>query len=79
MRSRGKKAGSTGGRSFDTVGPIPLAITRSGSSVILSYGAGTLLESTNVAGPYVPVTGASAPSFTTTPSGAAKFYRVLVQ
>jgi hypothetical protein len=72
-------AGSAGGRSFDTVGPIPLAITRSGGSLTLSYAAGTLLESPNVAGPYVPVTGANAPSFTTTPSGAAKFYRVLVQ
>jgi hypothetical protein len=74
-------AGSTGGRSFDTVGPIPLAITRSGSSLILSYAAGTLLQSSTLGAGAVwePVPGASAPSFTVTPSGAAKYYRVLVQ
>jgi len=72
-------AGSTGGRSFDTVGPIPLSITLVGNAAVLSYGAGTLLESTNVASFYSPVIGASAPTYTTSPSGAAKYYRVQVQ
>jgi len=74
-------AGSTGGRSFDTVGPIPIAIAQSGGRLILNYGAGTLLESTTL-GPsasWTPVPGASAPSYTVTPSGTGKYYRVLVQ
>ena len=74
-------AGSTGGQSFDTVGPIPLAITRSGGSVTLYYAAGTLLQSSTLgAGAvWVSVPGASVPSFTVTPSAAAQYYRVLVQ
>jgi hypothetical protein len=75
-------AGSLGGRSFDTVGPIPLAIAHDGSSLILNYASGTLQQSSAV-GPsavWTTVPGASAPSYKIlTPSGAGKFYRVLVQ
>ena len=73
--------GSSTGRSFDSVGPIPLGLTRSGGSLILTFGAGTLLQSTNL-GPtesWTAVPGATAPSFTITPSGTSKYYRVQVR
>jgi len=72
-------AGRVGGNSFDTVGPIPLSITPIGGNLVISYGAGTLLEAANVTGPYTPVVGAAAPQYSTSPSGAAKFYRVQIQ
>ena len=78
-----ESAGSTSGRSFNTVGPssVTITTTRSGGNIILSYSAGTLLSSTNL-GPsaqWKTVTGASPPSYTVTPSGAGMFYRVQVQ
>jgi hypothetical protein len=78
-----ESAGKTAGRSFDTVGPVTviLTITRSGADLILNYDSGTLQQSSTL-GPsadWQPVPGASAPSHTVTPSGPAKFYRVLVQ
>ncbi|MCX6923926.1 MAG: hypothetical protein NT154_12070, partial [Verrucomicrobia bacterium] len=73
-----ESAGSTYGRSFNTVAPPSsnLTITRSGTSIVINYSSGTLLGSTNVSTGYAPVSGANPPSYTVTPSGAAKFYRV---
>jgi hypothetical protein len=78
-----ESAGSTSGHSFDTVAPpsFTLTITRSGGNVVLNYSSGTLLSSTNL-GPsaaWSAVPNANPPSFTVTPSGAGKFYRVQVQ
>ena len=73
-------AGSTAGRSFNTVGPasVTLTITRSGANIVLGYTAGTLLQSSNLGTGafWETVPGASAPSYTVTPTNAAKFYRV---
>ena len=68
--------GNTYGRTFDTYGPVVLTLRRSGTAMELSWQAGTLLESTNVTGPYVPVSGATAPFFKVTPGSGSKFYRV---
>jgi hypothetical protein len=58
------------------VGPVLLNIQQSGPNVILTWPGGTLLESTNVAGPW---TTNSAPSPYTTPASAdQKFYKVIV-
>ncbi len=74
-----ESAGRTAGRSFDTVAPtVTLTITRSGSSVTISWPSGTLYQSDKV-GPgavWTPVGGAAAPSYTFTPSGTGKYYRV---
>jgi hypothetical protein len=76
-------AGSIGGRSFDTVAPlsVTITVTRSGSSLTLSWATGTLLESDTLGASAVwtPVPGASAPSYTLTPGSTNKFYRVLVE
>jgi hypothetical protein len=72
-------AGSTSGRSFDTVAPpLKLSVTPSG---VLNYSEGTLLQSPNV-GPnahWTPVPGSSPPSFTIPKTGAGMYYRVFVQ
>jgi hypothetical protein len=78
-----ESAGRTSGRSFNTVGPqnVTITVARSGGNIVLGYSAGTLLYSTNL-GPsaqWKPVTGASPPSYTVTPTGAGNYYRVQVQ
>lgn len=76
-------AGSTAGRSFDTVAPasVTITISKSGSSMTLNWSAGTLLQSDTLGASAVwtPVVGATAPSYTFTPGATNKFYRVLVQ
>ena len=59
-------------------GVIPsrgLTIERSGTNLTLRWLQGVLQESTNLAGPWTPVNGATAPSHTVMPSGPQKFYR----
>jgi hypothetical protein len=73
-------AGTTSGRSFDTVGPanVTITVTRSGSTLTLSWSTGTLQQSDTLgAGAnWTDVPGASAPSYTVTLGTADKFYRV---
>jgi hypothetical protein len=74
-----ESAGRTSGHSFDTVSPaVTLSITRSGSSLTISWASGTLYQSDSLGSTAVwtPVGGASAPSYTFTPSGTGKYYRV---
>lgn len=70
------------GRSFDTVAPVEVNLTFqvNGSSLTIGYPSGTLESATSLTGPYTTVSGASAPSYTTTisPSTEARFYRVKV-
>jgi len=72
--------GQTYGRSFDQYGPVVLSLTppsaANGQSIELIWQAGTLLESTNVTGPYTPVSGVTAPYYKVTPGTGNKFYRV---
>ncbi len=75
-------AGSTSGRSFDTVAPptVMVTISHSGGNVTIGYASGTLLQSTNLALPmsqWKAVPGASAPAFTVPATGAGNYYRVL--
>jgi hypothetical protein len=54
--------------------PTPtISLAGSGNHLVITY-TGTLLSSTNVTGPYSPVTGASPP-YTISPSNARMFYR----
>ncbi len=66
------------GRSFDTTAPtqVTMQIQKSGSNVVIEWSNGTLESADAVTGPWSTVTGASAPSYTATPAGGAKFYRV---
>jgi hypothetical protein len=57
--------------------PVTLQFHFSGSSLQLSWPQGTLLEATNVTGPWT--TNAHASPLTITPNEARRFYRVLVQ
>lgn len=71
-------AGSTSGRSLNTVGPPSLGIAASGGKLIISYSSGTLLQSPTL-GPsavWVPVPGATPPVVTITPAGGINYYRV---
>ncbi len=60
-------------------GSAKITIAPSGSNLVVTWPGGTLLESTNVTGPWTPTTGATNGSYTVTPSGANKFYRVKLQ
>ncbi len=76
-------AGSTAGRSFDTVNPNPdviVTIGKSGSNLTLSWSQGTLQQSDSLGATaaWTTVPGAVAPSHTVTPGTGNKFYRVLV-
>jgi Concanavalin A-like lectin/glucanases superfamily/Immunoglobulin I-set domain len=74
-----ESAGRSAGHSFDTVSPtVTMTISKSGSSVTISWPSGTLYQSDSV-GPgavWTAVAGASAPSYTFTPTGSSKYYRV---
>jgi hypothetical protein len=61
-----------------SVAPVTLSITKSGSSVVLSWPNGTLQQSTNVSGTYGDVIGATSP-YTNAISGTQRFFRVKVQ
>ena len=52
-----------------------ISIARSGSQIVITY-SGTLLSATNVTDSYLPVVGASPPTYTTSPASSARtFYR----
>jgi uncharacterized protein YjdB len=57
--------------------PQNLAISRSGSNVVLSWQTGTLLEATNVLGPWTTNV-AAAPGYTVPATNATKFFKLLV-
>lgn len=56
-------------------GTVPMiSLVSAGTSPILTY-SGTLLSSTNLAGPYLPVAGASPPLYAVPTTGRRMFYR----
>jgi hypothetical protein len=69
-------AAQRSGESFDVYGPVKVSVSQVGTNLDLSWQAGTLLQSTNVAGPYAAVAGATAPFYRTTATGSSKFFRV---
>jgi hypothetical protein len=69
-------AAAQSGASFDVTTPVRVYVNHVDGNVDISWQAGTLLQSTNVNGTYLPVPGAVAPFHRTTPTGTAKFYRV---
>jgi hypothetical protein len=74
-------AGVTAGRSFDTVAPpVTLTVTHSGANLVLTWSAGTLLQSDSLGAGAVwtQVTGATSP-YTFAPTASKKFFRVFVQ
>ncbi|HWH70331.1 MAG TPA: hypothetical protein VNT26_13175, partial [Candidatus Sulfotelmatobacter sp.] len=78
----GAEAITTGSGSLtvygDTPPPVNLQFGLSGSNLRLSWSQGVLLEADAVTGPWTTNTTASSP-FTINPTGAKKFYRVLVK
>jgi hypothetical protein len=76
--------GSLGGFSYlrstphGTVFPIPVQITPSGTQIVLTWNnpAFNLQSSTNVAGPYTTISGATSP-YTNTPSGKQLYFRLI--
>jgi hypothetical protein len=62
--------------SFDVYGPVKVHVYHTGGNVDVSWQAGTLLQATNVNGPYTAVTGASPPFFRTNAVGSAIYFRV---
>jgi len=59
--------------------PINVTFSKSGSSLQLNWLYGTLLQATNVTGPWTVNGNALPPSYTITPTGPHMFYRVQVQ
>jgi hypothetical protein len=67
----------TNGSSFDTFGPVELAVSLTATGQMqISWQAGTLEYATKVTGPWQTVLGANAPVYVVTPVGGPKFYRV---
>ncbi len=69
-------AAQSSGESFDVYGPVKVSVNLNGTNADVSWQSGTLLQSTNAAGPYVAVQGATAPFYRTTAGGKAVFFRV---
>ncbi len=57
--------------------PVTLSIQKVGANVQLTWPRGTLLEATDVTGPWT--TNNAASPYTVGPAGAKKFFRVRVQ
>ncbi len=57
--------------------PQTISITHSGSNVVLTWQTGTLLEATNLLGPWT-TNSAAASGYTVPATNAAKFFRLLV-
>ena len=51
-----------------------ISVGLSGSNLVITYN-GTLLSSTNVAGPYTPVAGAHSPTYSVPATEPQRFYR----
>lgn len=66
------------GQSFDVNGPVSVDIIPDGANLTVVWQAGTLESNDDLGNPngWAPVSGASAPTFTVTPSPGKKFYRV---
>jgi hypothetical protein len=68
------------GAAFDAYGPVSLAVATSGKNAVLIWQAGTLMQAdapNAPTGQWTPVTGATPPTYTVTPSpGTNMFYRV---
>jgi hypothetical protein len=65
------------GESFNVYGPVKLYATQVGTNLDLAWQAGTLMQSTNAAGPYTAVTPTvTGPYYRTPTTGPAMFYRV---
>ncbi len=61
--------------------PAPtLAFQFTGSKLILTWPYGTLQQATNLLGPWLPVTGSNAPSYTNaiSPSATHMFFRATI-
>jgi hypothetical protein len=56
--------------------PLILSITQAGGKINLSWAAGTLQSANSLAGPWNPVSGATAPSYQITPDVSQQFYRI---
>jgi hypothetical protein len=56
--------------------PLTLNCQPSGAGVVLSWSHGTLVQATNLSGPWTPVTGAAPPSFAVKPPAGQTFFRV---
>jgi hypothetical protein len=70
-------AAGTASNSFDTFGPVQLATIVTGTGQLqLSWQQGTLQSTTNLAGIWTNVPGATPPVYVVTPSGSQNFYRV---
>jgi hypothetical protein len=60
-----------------TVLGVPISISPSAPNIVVSWPLGTLLEATNILGPWT--TNAVTSPYTNAPTEPAKFYRVIVQ
>jgi hypothetical protein len=71
--------GGNGGVFVLSIGPIPLTIQPAGNINFLSWGnpAFLLLSSTNVAGPYTVIPGATSPYTNAAPLKPVKFFRLV--
>jgi hypothetical protein len=64
------------GQSFDVYGPVSLTLTKSGSSLVLTWQAGTLQSASSLSGPWTAVNGATAPYYKVTMGTGQLFFRV---
>jgi hypothetical protein len=58
------------------LGSLVINLTNTNTLVVVHWTDGILTHATNVLGPYLDVPGASPPTYTTSPTNAARFYRL---
>jgi hypothetical protein len=73
--------GDRHGRSFDTEGPaeVSLGCQRSATGIALTWTTGILESADDLKGSWTAVPGANPPSYTVSPIGTCKFYRIRVE
>jgi hypothetical protein len=59
------------------VGPQDISITRSGSNIVLNWQSGTLLQATNLLGPWT-TNSAAQPGIVVPITGSNQFFRLLI-
>jgi len=58
------------------LGSLVINLANTNTLVVVHWTDGILTHSTNVLGPYIDVPGATPPTYTTSPTNAARFYRL---
>jgi hypothetical protein len=71
-------AGVTGTSSSITVSPLTIGFTHSGSSLVLNWQTGLLLQAPTISGPWTTNNAASPPSYSLSATHGSQFFKILI-